>query len=239
MSKKESAARSGLWLAIIAILIGVGLGAVAANYWFKKDAGEQIQAQEQQASMDLTKSRAQLAVARAQINALTGQLALEASTRRGLENSLKEAQAELGRARDQIAFFDQLLPPGPKGSISIRALDIEQLGPTLQYRVLLMRNGADGAPFKGLMQFVATGIQDGKAAKIVLQAAGPNLDADSSSVAAPIIPDDQYTLEFDQFQRSGGLLRVPDDFTVQTVTLNVLEGTAIRVSRSVNMSATE
>lgn len=231
--------RGGLWLAISAILLGLALGAAAANYWFEDETNEQHLAMERQASMDLTKSRADLAMARAQVDALTGQLALEASTRRGLESSLKEAQAELGRARDQMAFFDQLLPPGPKGAISIRGLDIEQVGPTLQYRVLLMRNGADGAPFKGLMQFVAKGMQDGKAAKIVLQAVRPNSDQNSSSTATAAIPDDQYSLDFDQFQRSGGLLKVPDGFTVQTVTLNVLEGTAVRVSRSVNVSASE
>src|SRR3546814_7990669 len=60
---------------------------------------------------------------------------MEESTRKGLEATLQASQTELGRARDQLAFFDQLLPPGPTGAIGIRALDIVQLGPTLQYKL--------------------------------------------------------------------------------------------------------
>src|SRR5690606_7320917 len=98
-------------------------------------------------------------------------LVVEESTRKGLEASLQALQSELGQTRDQLAFYDQLLPPGPKGAISIRALEVERLGPTLQFRALLMRNAQDDSPFSGRMQFVASGKQDdGQEAKITLKA---------------------------------------------------------------------
>src|SRR3546814_12699373 len=93
---------------------------------------------------------------------------MEESTRKGLEATLQASQTELGRARDQLAFFDQLLPPGPKGAIGIRALDIVQLDPTLQSKVLLRRNVQDDKPVVGFMHFVAPGVKKGKRVKLVL-----------------------------------------------------------------------
>src|SRR5690606_13747977 len=95
------------------------------------------------------------------MDALQGKFLVEESTRKSLEVTLQETQAELGRARDQLAFFDRLLPPGPNGSISIRALDFEPRGPTLLYKVLLMRNAPGAEPFAGRLQFIAKGVAAG------------------------------------------------------------------------------
>ncbi|HWK71163.1 MAG TPA: DUF6776 family protein [Burkholderiaceae bacterium] len=225
----------GLSLEIPALLAGLVLGAAAALYWAGSASDQQAETQARQLRAELVSHQAELAGMRAQLDALTGRLVVEESTRKGLEATLQATQSELGQARDQLAFFDQLLPPGPKGAISIRALDIERLGPTLQYKVLLMRNAQDDRPFKGHMQFVASGVQQGKAVKITLQ---PALAPGSADPAAAGGAEGQ-DLVFDQFLRSGGLLSVPEDFTPQAVTLNILEGGALRVSRKVNLPAPE
>lgn len=226
----------GRWLILLALLLGVAFGGVGARLWFKDQASQEYDAERQKLELLLNESRAGMAQAQAQLDALQGQLVVEESTRKGLEASLQASQAELGRTRDQLAFFDQLLPPGPAGAISIRALDIEQHGPILQYRVLLMRNGAGDTPFKGLMQFVAKGSQLGKAVKITLHAAQLPGSPDASDASAQ---QNGVELSFDQFQRGGGFLSIPEGFTPQTVTLNVLEGSTVRVSRTVNLSAAD
>src|SRR5690606_7582378 len=218
-----------------ALLAGLVLGAAAALYWADSADHPETDTQTQQLQTELIARRAELMRTQAQLDALTGQLVMEASTRKGLETTLQTTQDELGQARDRLAFYDQLLPPGPKGAVSIRALDIERLGPTLQYKVLLMRNAQDDRPFKGHMQFVASGVQQGKAVKITLQ---PALAPGSADPAAAGGAEGQ-DLVFDQFLRSGGLLSVPEDFTPQAVTLNILEGGALRVSRKVNLPAPE
>ncbi len=223
------------WLIVLVLLLGLALGAAGSRFWFKDQERRQHDADLQKLELALHESQAGLAQAHGQIDALQGQLVVEESTGKGLQASLQAAQAELGQARDQLAFFDQLLPPGPAGSIGIRALDIEQEGPTLRYRVLLMRNGANDAPFKGLMQFVAKGSQQGKAVKITLQAAQLPGGAASGGDA----PANGFELSFDQFQRAAGLLSMPKGFTPQTITLNVLEGNVLRVSRTVNLPAAD
>jgi len=220
-----------------ALLLAAALaGALAAGYWQRNQASREHLALAQRLQQELNAVKADLVQTRAQADAALGRLMVEESTRKGLEATLASTQEELGRAREQLAFFDQLWPPGPKGAISIRALEIQRMGPTLQYKVLLMRSGQEDAPFKGRMQFAAKGLQDGKAVSLVLK---PVQMPGSSDAPAALAGEDDLSLGFDKLQRSGGLLSVPEGFTPQTVTLSILEGAALRVSRSVAVPAPE
>lgn len=230
-------ARSLLFgLVFIGLVSGAALGGVSAWIWLSNQQNQQNQAEFQKLTLDLERSQTEVTQLQLQVDAMQGQQVMEESTRNGLEASLKASQAELGAAKDKLAFFDQLLPPGPAGSVSIRALDIEQQGPILQYRVLLMRNGADDKPFKGQLQFVAKGLQLGKTVKITLQS------AQSPGSAVPVADgalSNTFELSFDQFQRGSGFLSIPPGFSPQTVTATVLEGSTVRVSRTVNLSGAD
>src|SRR5690606_19198724 len=128
-------------------------------------------------------------------------------------------QGELGRAHDTIAFYEQLLPPGPKGAVSIRALDIERVGPNLKYRILLMRSGSNDKPFQGRLQFVAAGMQGGAEVSVELFPAmlvnGATLQQYAAAEAAVEEADSEESgpldVEFAEFQRSSGLLALPPD----------------------------
>ena len=204
---------------------------------------------------------------------LKGELAVESSTRKGLEIALDTAQSELGAARDQIAFFYELMPAGPEGSISIRALDFQPKGNMLQFRVLLMRDGTSDEPFDGMLQFQASGRAAGDAVTVILEpvrvatsdnavkgtvntepavdadvvagaegdVAGNDDDAVDASAASEAEANSQSSptlaLKFEQFQRSSGLLQIPEGIELEEVTLNVLEGETLRVSRTVSMPA--
>ncbi len=228
------------WLVVVALLLGLLVGGAAGRYLLHDQASEDFDAQRRQFMEQVQSAQSSLDSTRAQVAALEGQLMVEESTRKGLETSLQAAQAELGQARDQLAFFDQLLPPGPQGSISIRAFDIEQLGPALQYRVLLMRNSTDDTMFNGLMQFMAKGSLLGETVKIALEPAQrPGNGELLAASSAPTEHANGLEVSFEQFQRSGGLLSLPEGFTPYTVTLNILEGNTVRVSRSINLPGAE
>src|SRR3546814_8401223 len=94
--------------------------------------------------------------------------------------------------------------------------------------MLLRRNVQDDKPFVGFMKFVAQGVQKGKPVKIVLQ---PAL-VPGSSAASAAEQVKGVDLNFDQFQHGGGLLSIPEGFTPQAITLNIFEGSTLRVSRS-------
>ena len=84
-------------------------------------------------------------------------LLTERAKRLELEKILANVQTELGRTQDQLAFFEDLLPPGPQGGLDIRAVNVVQHAEGLHYRVLLMRGGKATKPFVGALQFVAKG----------------------------------------------------------------------------------
>jgi len=230
---------AGLWLAVLALALGLALGAAGGRYWFKAQALSRYDALKQQLEGDLVSARAQLAESQARVDALTGNLMVEESTRKGLETTLARVQADLGQANEKLAFFHQLFPPGPAGAVSVRALTMEWQGANLSYRALFMRNALQAPTFQGRIQFVAKGSRDGKPASAVLlpaQGAPQNQAVDSDAKDEPAEDGtDAFTLHFDEFQRSAGLLAVPDGFTPESVTLNVLEGDTLRVSRSIKL----
>src|SRR5690606_34391942 len=94
---------------LLALLVGLALGALAARYWFQPEASRQYNSMQQRLQGELDASHNELRIARAQADALEGKLVMEESTRNSLEASMQALQTELGRARDQLAFFDQLL----------------------------------------------------------------------------------------------------------------------------------
>jgi len=232
-AKAGSARRGRPWAGLAtALCIGLALGYAGTHYGLD-DNVQRLADLKKQYETVLAQHLYDLNSAMMRADALQGQLAVEESTRKSLEATLQATQQDLGRARDQLAFYNQLLPAGPNGSISIRALDIEQRGPTLYYKVLLMRNAPGDETFNGLMEFVANGSEKGKTVKISLHPAlaeNASLDGGAANTA-------KLALSFDQFQRGEGVLSIPPGFIPKAVTLNILEGETVRASRTVNLAA--
>lgn len=193
---------------------------------------------------DMDALRAQVTIAQAgqadahtELATVRSQLQVELGTRQALETSLLGVQQELGRTRDQLAFYEQLIPPAPAGSVAIRAFDVQQQDELLNYRVLLSRNAPGQPAFKGRMRFTAKGLQAQKTVKIELTAAALGQSAaPSDSQQSPGV--EPFALAFDQFQRSTGILRIPPDFIPESVTLDILEGGVIRATRDLGMDGT-
>lgn len=229
------------------LAVGVALGAgwvfVALERPALDAARERIDKYEQ----DVAAMRWRLDESQKALAALEGRFIIEESTRRGLETSLRTAQTELGRARDTIAFYEELMPPGPSGAVSVRALDIERSGPNLKYRLLVMRSGGSDKPFRGTLQFLASGRMRGEKATLELQSitipAAPGNASGVGAASTPVHADqppgppsaDPLALDFSEFQRSSGVLGIPADFVPESVTVNVLEGRTLRVSRSIEL----
>lgn len=209
----------GFWFLLLGLFLGVVLGGFGARYWFQGEAARQFSTMKSMLQNELVEARAELAASQAHIDALTGSIMVEEGTRKGLESTLQATQEELGQTREQLAFFEQLFPPGKQGAISIRGLEAKRQGAGLQYRALFMRNANSAPKFEGVLQFVVEGQADGKPLTVTL--------------------DSRPQLEFDAFQRSTGILNLPEGFEPGKLTLNVLEGKAVRASHTVDVAPTE
>lgn len=225
-----------LLVIVVALLFGTALSTLGFYVWYRPVYRQNIAQLEQQ----ILQVRSNQAALQAQRNVLESQLAVERSTRQSLEAILQGTQRELGAARDQIAFFNELLPPGPEGSISIRGFDVHPQGDLLGFRVLLMRHGAGAAPFQGVLQFQATGTMPDTEGTVTVNleparamvAGNPTGVSPENPGQTPAQPGSVLALQFDQFQRSAGLLQLPTGFEPEEIMVNVLEGDTLRVSRT-------
>ncbi|MDN5842768.1 MAG: hypothetical protein L0H54_04880 [Alcaligenaceae bacterium] len=213
-------------LGLAALVLAFVLGALAMH--FGMHAGQQGRLDALQAEVDA--ARATQASLLSGLADAQSRLAVEAGTSKTLQENLLILQQKLSSTRDQLAFYEQLIPPGPAGSVTIRAFDVTRQGALLRYRVLLTRNAPDQAQMNGRMRFLATGRQQDKTVKIELSADAAQAqaaDPDSNQDAGV----DPLDLAFDRLQRSAGVLRIPPGFVPKSVTLEILEDGAIRASR--------
>lgn len=213
-------------LGLAALVLAFVLGALAMH--FGMHSGQHAQLHALQAEVDA--ARATQASLLSGLADAQSRLAVEAGTSKALQDNLLAVQQELSRTRDQLAFYEQLIPPGPAGSVTIRAFDVTRHGDLLNYRVLLTRNAPDQPAMKGRMRFMATGRVQDKTVKIELSADAHEAQAGNSD-SRPAQGPDPLALAFDQLQRSAGVLRIPQGFVPQTVSLEILEDGAIRASR--------
>jgi len=183
----------------------------------------------------------QINEAQARAQQIRQELTIEQAARSELEKSLIALQEELGRTKDHLAFYEQLLPPGPQGAIALRAVELERQKQDLRFRVLLMRSGKPGERFNGRLQFVASGMKDGKEVTAVLQPSQSivfkNSDSNSpvNTLGAATQDQDSLKLSFDQFQRSQGVLALPTDFEATSVVVSILSGDIVLASRKVDL----
>ncbi|MGE8589650.1 MAG: hypothetical protein ACN6OD_09670, partial [Alcaligenes sp.] len=118
---------SGMLRVLAGLLIGVLVGGAAGYGYALRQARPQDavvisrqQAEEQAEAM--RQQGAQLRYTQGQLDTADGELVIERAARQELETQLRTAQAEVGRVRDQLAFYEQLLPAGPEGSVDIRGV---------------------------------------------------------------------------------------------------------------------
>ena len=238
MSKKPfvPSRLAGLVIALLVVVLACTAGYWAGSVPAAVQAPEAVAALQTRLDVLSAQYRHEVTGLVSAKDAIQSQLLIEQTTRATLETSLQKAQADLAATRERLAFYEQLLPPGPAGAVTIRAFDLESRPGLLSYRVLLMRNGPQGSTFNGLMEFVANGVKNGKNVKIKLE---PALAADHRNDASSGAVKNPMQLGFDQFQRAEGLLDIPPGFTVQSVTLNITDGKTVRATRSAGVVAAE
>lgn len=252
--------RGHIWWAT-AGLLACALGGLLAVVLLQGSDIEVQQLRLRTERAELLQKRSEFQAERAQVASQFHQaqraLLTERAARLELEKILASTQSELGRTQDQLAFFEDLLPPGPQGALDIRALEIQQHPEGLQYRVLLMRSGKVTKHFVGDLQFVATGhchnaVVASEQQMILQPLLAWPLPAVEKGVAAQpqqsmtqrVMPQQveaaqteaQQTalrLDFAQFQRGQGLLAIPPGFVPKSVTVRVLEGHIVLASRVV------
>ncbi len=230
------------WVLGAVALIAAGMG---AGMFLTQGSGQdsfELRLRTLQAAQTQVRSEleTQIAVSSTRIQQLQNELTIEQAARAELAKSLSTLQEELGRSKDHLAFYEQLLPPGPQGAIALRAVELERLDQTIAFKVLLMRSGKPGERFNGRLQFVATGLQDGQEITKVLIPSqsltnGSASNSPLNTLGAATQGENSLKLSVDQFQRSQGVLALPKGFQPSSVVVSILSGDIVLASRKVDL----
>lgn len=127
---------------------------------------------------------------------------------------LRQLELDNRGLRDDLGFFEKLLPSGGTEVTSIRSLQAELLSTTqLKWQVLVLQSAKSAPAFNGKLELTFDGMQVGQPWSMSL-------------------PSGPQTLQFRQFRRMQGVLDIPLQTVVKTVTAKVLEGANVRSVRT-------
>lgn len=134
-----------------------------------------------------------------------------------LVEQVKQLQAENQTLRDDLGFFEKLIPSTGADGIAIRGLQAEvRNGKDLAWQALVIQASKNAAPFSGRLELTFTGLQNGKPWSVSL-------------------PGGAQAFSMKQYGRLQGALEIPPQVVVKSVVAKVLEGNALRATQTIKL----
>lgn len=215
------AVRSAMPWPIRWILGAVMLGFSAAIGLWAFEFGKGIAGLDSNAKDELQVLRAEVALlkqerekARTIANTSGSLLTAEKAAQEKTAAQLQQIEAINLQLRDDLGFFEKLLPAGGSDGVSIRGLQAELLSASqLKWQVLVIQPVKNAPDFNGKLDVTINGLVAGKPWTTTL-------------------PGGAQILQFKQYRRIEGVLDLPPQAVVKTVTAKVVEGTATRSAQT-------
>lgn len=200
----------------------LGFSAAIALWTF--ELGVSIAGLDKDAKLELTRLREEVAALRAErdksqsvANISGSLLTAEKAAQDKMVAQIRQLEADNRLLRDDLGFFEKLLPAGGAESAAIRGLQAEALTDTqLKWQVLVIQPVKDAPVFNGKLELTFSGTLAGKPWTTSL-------------------PGGAQLLQFKQYRRIEGVLDLPPLAVVKTVTAKVLEGTAVRSVQTIKL----
>lgn len=144
-------------------------------------------------------------------------LTSEKATQERLAARVRSLEAESRALRDDLAFFEHLIPAGGGPRVAIRGLRAEVLaGGTLKWQVLVIQPVKNAPEFRGQLEVSMSGTRDGKP-------------------WAMDLPGGAQPLQLRQYRRAEGAIDLPPGAVVKNVTAKVVEGAATRAVHGIRL----
>jgi hypothetical protein len=228
ISAPRMAVRSAMPWPVRWAMIAVVFGFCAAiSLWAfefgKVIAGLDRTSKEELASLrtEVQKLREERDKAQAVVNTSDSLLTAEKSTQEHLSARIRQLEADNRALRDDLGFFEQLIPANGGEGIAIRGLQAEvmgdpQFGAQLKWQVLVILPAKNAPEFNGKLELTLNGIQNGRAWMMNL-------------------PDGPRALQLRQYRRVEGVIDLPPGAVVQTVSAKVMEGNTSRAVQAIKL----
>ena len=225
ISAPRVAIRSAMPWPLRWLVLALALGLSAATALWAFEFGKSIAGLEPTSRQEVMQLRAEIERLReqsqqTQLLSQTAESLLTAdrATLERLTAQVKLLEAENRALREDLGFFEKLIPTAKSDGVTIRGLKAELVGGAqLKWQVLVIQAAARNAPeFKGRLELVLAGVLNGKP-------------------WAQAFPPEGQALQFRQYRRLGGVFALPLNVVVKTVTARVYEGQTIRAIQAVDL----
>jgi hypothetical protein len=224
ISAPRVAIRSAMPWPVRWVLAAIVLGFCAAIALWAFEFGKGIAGLESGAKEELARLREEVTRLRDErdraqsvANTAGSLLTTEKSTQERLVAQIKRMETENRELRDNLGFFEKLLPTGVADGISIRGLQAEALSSAqIRWQVLVIVSAKNTPEFNGKLEVTFEGLQNGKPWSMTL-------------------PGGAQALQVRQYKRLEGVVELPAQSVVKTVSAKVIEGSAIRAVQTVKL----
>jgi len=194
----------------------VMLGLCGALALWAFEFGKDIAGLDRNAREELERLRAEVITLRADLAALSSEdhtaqsrLTTERSLQEQLRMQIRQLEADNQALRNDLGFFERLIPAGGD-ALAIRGLQAERLSATQwRWQVLMIQAARNAPDFKGALEISFTGTLAGKP-----------WSAKHAPTPQPVLVKG--------YLRQEGVVDLPAQAVVKTVTAKLLQGSAVR-----------
>lgn len=213
-------------------LVAIVLGFCAAIGLWAFEFGKDIAGIDGGRTEEVAQLRIELGVVRQQLSAMKDErdkamsvantsstlLTAEKAAQERLSAQNKQLESENRSLRDDLGFFEKLIPTGGAESLAIRGLqaDLQDGGRQLKWQVLVIQPVKNAPEFNGRLELSFTGLQGGK------------------PWSAPL-PGGPQSLKFRQYGRLEGVFELPPQTVVKGISAKVMEGTVTKAIQSIKL----
>jgi len=142
-------------------------------------------------------------------------VAAEKASSERLASQLKQSDDDNRRLRDDLGFFEKLIPNSSSEALAIRGMQAEPLeGGKLRWQVLVIQSKKNAPELVGRLEIAFSGVSGGK------PWTGP-------------LPATSVALKVLQYGRLEGVFEVPAGVSVRAMTAKVMDGAVVRVSQTI------
>jgi len=213
------------------VVLAIVFGFCAATGLWAFEFGKDIAGLDRDTKEELQQARAELLVLRGDVATLREArdkaqlIANTADTLRTtdkvaqerLATQIKQLEADNQSQRDDLGFFEKLIPTAGIGGVAIRGLQAElRDGHEIKWQVMVMQSLKNAPEFSGRLELTFAGVQNGKPWMATLPTAG-------------------QSFKLKQYGRLKGNLELPPQTVVNGITAKVMQGSATKAVQSIKL----
>jgi hypothetical protein len=206
----------------VALALMLGFSAAIGLWAF--EFGKNIAGLDQDAKEELLKLRAEVTQLRSEndknlsiVNTSGLNLVIEKAEKDKLSQQLKQLETDNRALRDDLGFFEKLTTSGNVERLAIRSLQAELIaGNQIKWQALVIQPVKNAPEFNGKLELTLSGLQNGKPWSMVL-------------------PGGAIPLQLTQYKRAEGVVDLPAQVVVKSVSAKVLDGNTSKAMLAIKL----